>query len=168
MTASSRPPWLGLGQALYLGGTFDAAAELFDAALGRASALSSADRLRLLEWWAAAIDRGAQALPVDRRAPLLERISERMAMEIRQDPGNAGANYWLVVVARETGDAAAAWRAAVAGWIRATLHPESAGVLRADLDRFVTERLIPERGREEPGAAAGLLMQWQALKEQWR
>lgn len=159
---------VGIGQALYLGGTFDAAAELFGAALDRASVLSSADRLRLLEWWATAIDRQAQALAVERRAPLLERIGEKMTAEIRQDPGNAVANYWLAVVARGAGDAAGAWRAAVAGWVRAILHPESAGPLRADLDRLVTEGLIPERERAEPEAAAVLRMQWQALKEQWR
>ena len=91
-----------------------------------------------------------------------------MTTEIGEDPGNAVANYWLAVVARGAGDAAAAWRAAVTGWVRAILHPESAGALRADLDRLVTEGLIPEREREAPGAAAGLRMQWQALKEQWR
>jgi len=159
---------VGIGQALYLGGTFDAAGDLFEAALDRASVLGPADRLRLLEWWATAINREVQELAADRRAPLLERLDERMEAEMRQDPGNAVAAYWLAVVARTGGDAAGAWRAAVTGWVRAILHPESAGALRADLDRLVTEGLIPERAREDPEAAAGLAAQWSALKEQWR
>jgi tetratricopeptide (TPR) repeat protein len=159
---------VGIGQALYLGGTFDAAGDLFEAALDRASELDPADRLRLLEWWAAAIDRQAQELAADSRAPLLKRLDERMEAEMRQDPGNAVANYWLAVVARAGGDAAGAWRAAVTGWVRAILHPESAGALRADLDRLVTEGLIPEREREDSEGAAALQRQWQALKEQWR
>ena len=144
---------VGIGQALYLGGTFDAAGDLFEAALDRASVLGSGDRLRLLEWWATAIDREAQALAADSRAPLLERLGERMEAEMRQDPGSAVANYWL---------------AAVTGWVRAILHPESSGALRADLDRLVTEGLIPEREREDSDAAAALQRQWQTLKEQWR
>jgi hypothetical protein len=125
---------LGIGQALYLGGTFHAA-------LGRASVLNPTDHSRLLEWWAIAIDREAQALSEDRRAALLERIGERMTRETGEDPGSAVANYWLAVVARGAGEAAGAWRATVTGWVRARLHLES---------------------------AATLWMQWQALKEQWR
>ena len=37
-----------------------------------------------------------------------------------------------------------------------------------DLDRLVTEVLIPEREREEPEAGAALRVEWEALKEQWR
>jgi hypothetical protein len=159
---------VGIGQALYFGGTFGAAGDLFEAALDRASVLGPADRLRLLEWWATALNREVQALTADRRAPLLKRLDERMRAEMRQDPGNAVAAYWLAVVARTGGDAAGAWRAAVTGWVRAILHPDSAGTLRADLDQLVTEGLIPEREREDPEAAAALVAEWAALKEQWR
>jgi hypothetical protein len=159
---------VGYGQALYLGGTFGAAAELFDTALSRSSILSARDRLLLLDWWATAVDREAQALAVDRRVPLLERLNERMEEEVRQDPGNLAANYWLAASARGEGDGERAWHAAVAGWIRAIFQPESAGALRSDLDRLVTEVLIPEREREEPEAGAALRVEWEALKEQWR
>ena len=41
---------IGLGQALFLGNSFGAAAELFDSALTRAAILSDRDRLLLLDW----------------------------------------------------------------------------------------------------------------------
>jgi len=159
---------VGIGQALYLGETFEAAAALFGAALDRASMLGPVDRLRLLDWWANALDRQARAIDVDRRSELRDRIRERMTEAIRQDPGNTVANYWLAAVARDAGEADAAWHAAEAGWVRAILHPESATALRADLDRLVTEGLIPEREREDVEAAATLRARWESLKDQWR
>ena len=61
---------IGLGQSLYLGGIFGAAAELLDTALGSASPLDARDRLLLLDWWASAMDRDAQRCPVNRRSPI--------------------------------------------------------------------------------------------------
>lgn len=159
---------VGIGQALYLGETFGAAAALFDAALNRTALLSPTDRLRLLDWWASALERQARLLDVDRRPELLDRIWERMTEAIRQDPGNTVANYWLAAVARDKGDTEGAWHAAVAGWVRAILHPETASALRADLDRLVTEGLIPERGREDVEGAATLRVRWESLKARWR
>jgi len=164
---------VGLGQALYFGGTFGAAAELFDTALSRSSLLGARDRLLLLDWWATAVDREAQKHAVDRRVPLLERVIDRMEDELRRDPANPAANYWLAVSARGAGDVERAWHAAVAGWIRARLRPESAVALRADLDRLVVEGIIPERARarpasEQPEAAAALGAEWDAVKSQWQ
>jgi hypothetical protein len=159
---------VGLGQALYLGGTFGAAAELFDTALSRSSILGARDRLSLLDWWATAVDREAQTLAVGRRVPLLARIDVRMEEEIRQDPGNSAANYWLAASARGAGDLERAWGAAEAGWIRAILQPDTTGALRSDLDRLVTTALIPERERDEPEVAATLRVEWETLKEQWQ
>src|ERR1043166_4805679 len=48
------------------------------------------------------------------------------AEEVRRDPGNAPANYWLAVAARAAGDADMAWDAAVAAWVRAPLSGASA------------------------------------------
>ena len=45
------------------------------------------------------------------------------------------------------GDVEGAWNAAIAGWVRSTLSPETTGELRADLDRLVMQALIPERSR---------------------
>lgn len=163
---------VGLGQALYLGEIFGAAAELFDTALSRASMLPERDRWMLLEWWAGALDKDAQRRPADRRAATYERVIARMEDELRADAGNAPANYWLAVAARSAGDLDRAWHAAAAGWIRVGLRPDSASTVRADLDRLVTQVLIPERARtrparEQPEAAAALRAEWEALKSQW-
>jgi hypothetical protein len=152
---------------------FGAAAELFDTALSRAPLLPERDRLLLLDWWATALDREAQTRAPERRARVFERIGERMETELREDPANAAANYWLAVAARGLGDVDRAWDAAVAGWVRSTLKPESAGTLRSDLDRLVTQALIPERARtrparEQPESLAALRAEWDLVKEQWK
>ena len=121
---------IGLGQTLYLGEAFGAAADVFDTALGRASTLGARDRAKLLDWWATALDRQAQARTADRRVPAFSRVVERMEEELRCDPGSAIANYWLVVAARGAGDLDRAWDAAVAGWVRAALGSDTAGSAR--------------------------------------
>jgi hypothetical protein len=105
---------IGLGQALYQGESFGAAAELFDTALSQPVVLPDHDRLQLLDWWATAVDREAQALPPDRRMEALAQIGDRMAIEVRIDPGSAPANYWLAAAARGSGDLERAWHAAIA------------------------------------------------------
>ncbi|NOT26574.1 MAG: hypothetical protein HOP16_10780 [Acidobacteria bacterium] len=164
---------VGLGQALYLEEDFGAAAELFDVALSRRSSLAERDALSLLDWWATAIDREAWRLPPDRRLGLLESVRNRMEEEVRRDPGSPPANYWLAASARAAGDLDRAWHASVAAWVRAPLRPETAEVLRADIDRFVTEALVPERARIRPepevaAATAALLSDWNTLKSQWQ
>jgi hypothetical protein len=164
---------VGLGQSLYLGELFGAAAELFETALSRAAVLPEEDRLLLLDWWATALDREAQTRPADRRARVFDRIGARMEEELRQDPASAVANYWLAVSARGAGDVERAWDAAVAGWVRSTLKPDSSATLRADLDRLVTQALIPERvrsrpTREQPESLNALRAEWELVKEQWK
>ena len=166
---------VGLGQALYLANTFGAAAELFDTALRRAtslSALSDRERSMLLDWWANAVDREAQTVDAERRSVLLRPVMQRMDDALRDDPGNATANYWLAVAARGAGDAERAWHAAVAAWVRAPWQPETAAALRGNIDRFVTTVLIPERGRARPPreqqtALIDLQAQWEQIKQQW-
>lgn len=164
---------VGLGQALYLGDAFGASAELFDVALNRRAEMSDRDQLALLDWWATAVDREAWTLPADRRIVMLERVRARMEDEVRRDPGNPAANYWLAAGARGAGDLERAWHAAVAAWVRAPLRPESAAALRADIDRFVTEVLVIERSRTLPErapavVAADLALAWTAVKNQWQ
>jgi len=164
---------IGLGQSLYLAETYGAAAELFDVALTSPVPIEERDRSMLLEWWATAIDRDAQSRPPERRGHGYERISQRMEQELRRDPGSAPANYWLVVAARGAGDLDVAWTEAIAGWVRATLSPQSAAGLRADLDRLVMQALIPERvrnrpAREQPDATAALRAEWDGIKMQWK
>src|SRR6185503_2216267 len=69
---------VGLGQSLYLTDLFGPAADLFDTALERGTLLPDRDRLMLLDWWATALDREAQAAAPERRARLHARIAERM------------------------------------------------------------------------------------------
>ncbi|MSO45879.1 MAG: hypothetical protein EXQ59_03815 [Acidobacteria bacterium] len=156
---------VGIGQSLYLADTFGAAAEVFDTALGKGALLSHRDRLLLLDWWASALDREAQGRPPDRRLPAYERIASRMEEELRQDPGSAPANYWLAAASRGAGDLDRAWDAAMAGWIRATLTPDTADRLRSDVDRLVTQALVPERTRTKP--ARDPQLDWQQFKQQW-
>jgi hypothetical protein len=166
---------VGLGQSLFLGEAFGAAAELFDAALVQGIALTPRARVLLLDWWASALDREAQSRPLERRAPVFERVIARMEDELRFDPASPPASYWLAVAARGTGDLDRAWDAAIAGWVRAGLNPETAPAVRADLDRFVSQVLIPERARQrqpvshdgqEPAEA--LRSEWELLKSQWK
>lgn len=156
---------VGVGQSLYLANNFGPAAEIFDAALGRGALLSHRDRLMLLDWWASALDREAQGRPSDRRAPAYQRIAARMEEELRQDPGSAPANYWLAAASRGAGDLDRAWGAAMAGWIRATLAPDTADTLRSDLDRLVTQALVAERTRTKPPRDP--LADWQQYKQEW-
>lgn len=164
---------IGLGQSLYLGEIFGAAGELFATALDRGALMDSHDRLMLLDWWATALDREAQTRPPDRRADVYNRILARMEDELRRDPGNAAANYWVAVAARGTGDLDRAWDAAIAAWVRATLAPATEASLRADIDRLVTQALVPERAhqrpeREQQDAVTALGAEWDLVKQQWK
>jgi hypothetical protein len=164
---------IGLGQTLFLNDVFGPAAELFATALARAELLSAADRALLLDWWASAIDREAQSRGPEGRPPLFARIATRMQEEIAVNPGSAVANYWLAVAARGEGDLERAWDAAVAAWVRSPLIPATRDTLRADIDRFVLDALIPERVRPRPArdqedAAAALRAEWEGVKDLWR
>jgi hypothetical protein len=163
---------VGLGQYLFLSDGFGGAAELFDSALAQSYLLSVQDRLLLLDWWANAVDRSAQNRPADRRSAVYERLVARMEEELRREPGSPAANYWLPVAARGAGNVERAWEAATAGWIRTRLAPSSATTVRADLDRFVTQALIPERvrmrGTRDPQAATTEMQaEWQRVKDMW-
>jgi hypothetical protein len=163
---------VGMGQFLYLSGTFGASAEMFDSALAQAFLLNGRERLLLLDWWANAMDRAAQARPPDARAVMFERVIERMEDELRSDPANPVANYWLPLAARGRGDLERAWDAAIAGWVRSRLWPETAADVREDLDRLVVQVLIPERARARGGRDAqdvtkAMLEEWEGIKQQW-
>ena len=162
---------VGLGQSLYLTEQFGAAASLFDNALAQAFLLNRQDRLQLLDWWATAVDRSAQARPAERRAPEFASILDRMEDELRRDATNPVANYWIAVAARSAGDVDRAWDAAFAAVLRSQLMADGAAQLRADLDRLMTQAIIPERARLHkgvPDAARVMREQWEQLKEQWK
>lgn len=162
---------VGLGQTLYFGEQFGAAAQLFASALQRAALLVERDRDLLLDWWASALDREAQSRPPEQRAPLFAQVTERMNRVLAGELGNAVANYWLVAAARGEGDLERAWDNAVAGWVRASLAPDSAMSLREDIDRLVLEALIPERARTRPAREdpeVALRVEWERVKEGWK
>jgi hypothetical protein len=186
---------IGLGQSLYLAEQFGAAAEIFDAVLSRVDAargplpqsaaageatpgrarpattaasldLTARDRLTLLDWWATALDREAPRRVAEGRAALYERIATRMETELRADPANPSANYWLAAAARGLGDLDRSFDVAAAAWVRSRLSADAAESLRADLDRLVTQALIPERSRQRP--VRDLQAEWDAIKQQWK
>ena len=108
-----------------------------------------------------------------RRRPIYARILTRIEHEISRDDSSPAAAYWLVAAARGTDDLDRSWGAALAGWIRAPYLGARASSLRNDLDRFVTQVLIPERARRESlsdprGAAVLLQQEWESLKDRWK
>jgi hypothetical protein len=60
----------------------------------------------------------------------------------------------------------------MAGWVTAPLGKDYGAALRADLDRLVTQGIIPDRaGRLQPRdvtrTSAGMLAEWELLKAGW-
>jgi hypothetical protein len=163
---------IGLGLSLYQGEVFGAAANLFDTALTRGTVLSARDRRQLLDWWATALDRQAQAGPADRRRAVFERIAARMDDELKQDPGSSVALYWRAVAARGAGDLEAAWHGAIAAWVQSTLEPETTEGLRGDIERLVQQALIPERSRlmarDPQETVSTLRAEWELVKQQYK
>ncbi len=164
---------IALGEALYLEDHAGAAAEQFEIALGRVGDRNVAVRERVLDWWASALDRQAQIGPEAERRTIYTRIVSRMDEELRRDAGSAVAAYWLVASARGSGDLERAWDAALAGWVRASLSGDRSAALRVDLDKIVSQAIIPERARLmfPPGssvqAAAAMRGEWDMLKQTW-
>lgn len=161
---------VGLAALLYFDDRYGAAAELLDPVVDSATALPPEAHDRALDWWATALDREAQSAS-DRDAPFM-RISDRMEQELRRNPASVPANYWLAAAARATGDLDRASAAASAGWIRASLAGDRAGSLREDLDRLVTQAIIPDKAarlpqRERRQALTSLTADWEEFKRIW-
>jgi hypothetical protein len=164
---------IGLAEALYLEGQFGAAAQLFESVRQRSVLLGRPAHERVLDWWATALDKQAQALPPDERAAYYKMILPRMEEEIAENPGSTAAGYWLAAAARASGNLERAWHAAQAGWLRALLADDRGVALRADLDRLVTTALVPERAAKLAGkvdlkeAQTALQQEWEAFKKAW-
>lgn len=165
---------LAIGQAevLYLDDRFGAAAELFEASLDRSVVLGGVAHERVLDWWATALDRHAQLRPIEDRPAIYARIIDRMRAELALDAGSTPASYWLAAAARGSGDVERAWQAAIAGWVRAGLAQDRGAALRADLDRLVTQAIIPERAArlhtaDPRQAAGGMQNEWSSFKAGW-
>ena len=169
---------LGLGVSLFVdgctGGCFSAAAEFFQLALARVTSPETGSREAIFEWWAGALDRQAQLAPDEERERIDRRMLERADAELAARPDSASASYWVAAAARGAGDFERAWGAAIAAWVRARYLGPSGDTLRTDLDRLVTQVLLPERAKHlSPGADARpmlalLLRQWTEIKGKYR
>ncbi len=163
---------IGFAEALYLEDRFGAAAEQFEAVIERSMVLGATAHERVLDWWATSLDRQAQSRPPDQREEIYERILTRMAAEAAQDPGSTAAGYWIAAAKRGLGDFEGAWGAAMAAWVRASLAPDLGAALRADLDRLVSQGIIPDRAAklrppDPEQAEAGMRSEWDAFKHAW-
>ena len=169
---------IGLGTALFLENQVGPAAEMFTTVLLTARArLPVAEFDKLLEWWASTLSRVAEAQSGAARRDGYAAMLSAVRGELERDPLSRPMAYWVVVAARGAGDIDGAWNAAVAGWIRAGAQPDGEQ-LRSDLDRFVTQTLIPERAQASTGQRldakptlmeiSALTDQWRAIGEQWR
>jgi len=163
---------VGLGERLYLEDRFGPAAELLDPVVDSSATLAPDAHERALDWWATALDRQAQGLQAPERALVYPRIIARMEQELRRDPTSAPATYWLAASSRAGGDLERAWAAATAGWVRARLGRDRGAALRADLDKLMTQAIIPDRAARAPvrdrrQTAATLTAEWEAFKKVW-
>lgn len=163
---------IGFGEALFLEDRFGAAAEMLTPVLDRAALLGGGAHERVLDWWATAIDRYAQARPAAERPGHYARVGSRMADELARDPGLGAASYWQVAAARAGGDLDLAWASAMAAWVRAGLARDRGAALRGDLDRLMIQGIIPERAariapRNASGTITGLTNEWEAFKASW-
>jgi hypothetical protein len=169
-----RVEWLvGTAAALYFDDAFGASAELFASVLEdpRAAATVPGGRERLIDWWATAHDRALHRLEAPARREAYARFAERLRVQLRRDASLGAPAYWLVMAARGAGDLDEAWDVARAAWLRALLTPDRGAALRADLDRVMTQAIIPERARRADGDhekhAALLAAQWEEFKARW-
>jgi hypothetical protein len=159
---------VGVGEALYFGETFGAAASVFASVLPSLGGLSMDAREHVLDWWASALDRDARARPDIDRPAVYQRIRDRMSEEVAGNPGSRAACYWLAAAARGEGDLQSAWNAAEAGWLRAPLAVDGGAALRADLELLVVTAIIPERARLLAQPPDALQHEWEGFKERWQ
>jgi hypothetical protein len=163
---------LAFGEALFLEDEFGAAAEILESGIDRAG-LEPRLRESMMEWWGSAVERLASGAVPDIRRKHFERLAERMDEELARTPTSPAASYWGVVGLRGAGELQRAWDAAVAAWVRARLSGDRSPQLRADLDRLVTQGIIPDRVGHLPQdqrqkAASQLRANWELVKERWK
>jgi hypothetical protein len=162
---------IGIGTALFLDDQPGPASEMFTSVIESARGrLTQPEFEKLLEWWAATLWRVADALSGPARKDAYLAMQSAVRDELDRNPLSCPATYWAVVARRGVGDLDGAWNAAVAGWIRAGGQPESTN-FRVDLDRFVTQTLIPERAQARTGQrldSSATTTEIATLKEEWR
>jgi hypothetical protein len=95
-----------------------------------------------------------------------------MEAEQKRDAMSPAACYWLAAAARGSGDLDRAWASAQACWVRSSLALDGGSALREDLDKLVTQAIIPEKSakgsvRDRRQAAGSLSTEWEAFKRAW-
>ena len=179
LTAAEAVEWeIGLASALFLEGRFGPAAELLDRLLREPDILPTEMRDRVLEWWAAAIDRTGSAQTPAARERTYGALITRLEAELARNPASGSAPYWLAAAARAAGALDRAWSAAVAGWVRAPRAGAARDRLRADLERLTLQAIVPElaarrtgQGPDSPdtvNAMAELAAEWERITAAWR
>jgi hypothetical protein len=159
---------IGLGETLFFDKSYGAAANMFESALESREQQPADSRERVLDWWATAVDRDAWPRPEIERQLAYQRIRSQMRDELTIDGGSTAAAYWLAAAARAQGDLQAAWDAALAGWVRASLTKDRGVRLRTDLDQLMMRAIIPERARVLAQPPEGLQQEWEQFKERWK
>ena len=165
---------LGMAELMFVDDQFGTATEMFEVALDRPGMVPAASRDRVLEWWAASLDRHAQLSPDTQRAAKYWRMLTRLEVEGARGPSSPTVAYWMAAAARGVDDPERAWALAIAAWIQAPmLAGERAPLLRNDLDRLMDVAIIPERAARSAGDAdldalkAALTAEWKAIKAKW-
>lgn len=164
---------VGLGEALYLDDEYRPATALLDSSLDQVALLAPAAREQVADWWATSMDRYAQTRPPDERIDVYLQIESRLRTHLGRYPDSSAAPYWAAAASLARGDVELAWDLALAGWVRSPLAPDGGEALRADLDRLVTQGIIPERVKrlpgtpDEPEVTAGMLATWETVKANW-
>jgi hypothetical protein len=158
---------VGLGEILYFDEFWGASAAVFESLLAGRNDLPAEAREHVLDWWATALDRSARRRPDIERQEVYRRIRDRMASEFAMNSGNNAASYWASAAARGQGDLLAAWDAAQAGWVRASMASDRGEKLRSDLQRLVEVGIVPESARLLSIAPETLMADWERFKEAW-
>ena len=169
---------IGLGTALFLDNQLGPAAEMFTTVLPTARLrLTEIELDKLLEWWAMTLSRMAEAHGGGARKDAYATMYAAVRDELERNPLSTTMSYWTVVAARGAGELDSAWNSAVASWIRGGSQPDGKQ-LRTDLERFVTQTLIPERAQARTGQRldskptqaeiAAQTEQWRAIVDLWR
>ena len=165
---------LGMAELMFVDDQFGTATEMFEVALDRPGMVAAASRDRVLEWWAASLDRHAQLSPDTQRMAKYWRMLMRLEGEAARGPNSPAVAYWMAAAARGIDDPERAWSLAIAAWIQAPMIAGDRGpMLRNDLDRLMDVAIIPERAAHSAGDAdldalkAALTAEWKAIKAKW-
>ncbi len=159
---------VGLGETLFVDGSFGAAAAVFDSVLLGGDLLAGDARERVLDWWATAMDRDTRPRPEIDRLGAYQRVRTRMENELAGHQSSAAAAYWMAAAAHAQGDLQAAWDAAQAGWVRAPLTSDSRRGAASDIDRLVLRAIVPDRAKVTAQPPETVRLQWEQFKERWK